>query len=78
MNNVFLASISFGNHTLHHLFPTVDHSKLPYLQEALLETCKEFDIKFEVYTPWETFKGLYLQLATIKPNLSLSSIMKKM
>ncbi|KAB7500082.1 hypothetical protein Anas_00797 [Armadillidium nasatum] len=78
MNNVFLASISFGNHTLHHLFPTVDHSKLPYLQEVLLETCKEFDIKFEVYTPWETFKGLYLQLATIKPNLSLPSIMKKM
>lgn len=45
-NNLFLATTSFGNHALHHLFPTVDHSKLPLLLPTYIETCKEFGIVF--------------------------------
>ena len=45
--SLLLTSVSFGNHALHHLFPTVDHSKLPFLQSVYLQTCKEFGINFE-------------------------------
>jgi fatty acid desaturase len=45
--SLFLSSVAFGNHTLHHLLPTVDHSKLPLLQSVYIETCKEFGIDFK-------------------------------
>jgi hypothetical protein len=46
-NNLLLASTTFGNHILHHLLPTVDHSKLPLVHNTFLQTCHEFGIKFE-------------------------------
>lgn len=46
-NNLLLTSTSFGNHALHHLLPTVDHSKLPLVQDVYVKTCKEFGIDFE-------------------------------
>ena len=39
-NSFFLVATTFGHHTLHHLFPTVDHSKLHLLYPILEETCK--------------------------------------
>ncbi len=33
--SLFLAATTFGDHLLHHLFPTVDHSKLQLLYPAL-------------------------------------------
>jgi fatty acid desaturase len=44
--NLFLTTSSFGNHALHHLLPTVDHSKLPLLSDVYVQTCKEFGIDF--------------------------------
>ncbi len=38
------ACVSFGMHQLHHLFPTVDHSRLPLLEELLRDTCREFGL----------------------------------
>ena len=46
--NLFLVAISFGDHGLHHLFPTVDHSKLPYLHEVFWKTVDEFKLRWEV------------------------------
>ncbi|XP_069167234.1 cytochrome b5-related protein isoform X2 [Procambarus clarkii] len=66
--NLFLVSIAFGDHSLHHLLPTVDHSKLPYLYPAFLETCKEFGIPFKLVRQWDLFIGRYQQLANITPN----------
>lgn len=40
--SVALACMTFGLHQLHHLFPTVDHSKLPLLEGVLRDTCREF------------------------------------
>jgi len=34
-------------HTVHHLFPLVDFSHHPAIQGLLVETCKEFGIKYE-------------------------------
>jgi fatty acid desaturase len=42
-DNLPIALASFGNHTLHHLFPSLDHALLPQLRGILLETCAEFE-----------------------------------
>ncbi|XP_047492197.1 cytochrome b5-related protein-like [Penaeus chinensis] len=66
--NLFLVSTTFGDHSLHHLLPTVDHSKLKYLYPAFFETCKEFNVPFQLVRQWELVCGKYLQLANITPN----------
>lgn len=45
-SNLFLSSSSFGRHLLHHLFPTVDHSKLNLLLPILKSTCSDFNVKY--------------------------------
>ncbi len=37
--SLLLGATSFGDHLLHHLFPTVDHSKLALLYPALQVGC---------------------------------------
>lgn len=39
-----LTITSFGKHALHHLLPTVDHSKLHLVEQVYIQTCKEFGI----------------------------------
>ncbi|KAK7080234.1 hypothetical protein SK128_017051, partial [Halocaridina rubra] len=68
--NLFLVSTTFGDHTLHHLLPTVDHSKLDALYPAFFETCEEFNIPFEFLSSWDLLKGKYRQLANNTPNTS--------
>ncbi|XP_063870716.1 cytochrome b5-related protein-like [Scylla paramamosain] len=66
--NLLMVLTTFGEHTLHHLLPTVDHSKLNSLYPVFLETCKEFNIPFS-FMNWPTlFAGKYLQMANITPN----------
>lgn len=45
--SLLMTSVSFGNHAMHHLLPTVDHSKLPLLFPIYVQTCKEFGIDFQ-------------------------------
>mmetsp|Transcript_22344 Transcript_22344/g.32551 ORF Transcript_22344/g.32551 Transcript_22344/m.32551 type:complete len:480 (+) Transcript_22344:65-1504(+) len=45
-HSMVLSSVSFGRHVLHHLFPTVDNSKLYLLQPVLERTCADFNIKY--------------------------------
>lgn len=66
--NLFLVATTFGDHSLHHLLPTVDHSKLKYVYPVFLETCKEFNIPFSFLSQWDMVCGKYLQLANNKPN----------
>jgi cytochrome b involved in lipid metabolism len=61
--NLFLVLITFGHHTLHHLFPTVCHSKLPLLEGVFVETLKEFEEEWIKFPHWELYLGLYKQLA---------------
>jgi len=41
-HNIVLALTHFGDHSLHHLFPTLDHSVLPFLHSIFYETLEEF------------------------------------
>lgn len=63
----FWTLITFGHHTLHHFFPTVDHGVLPQLNETFLETCKEFEMELREYTWWPLIVGQFDQLVRDTP-----------
>lgn len=71
--NKLLALTNFGDHTLHHLFPTLDHGVLPELYDILFETLFEFEAELQC-CPWffETVKGQFKQLSRTEP-MKLSS-----
>ncbi|CAG2053689.1 unnamed protein product [Timema podura] len=64
--NILLVLTNFGNHALHHLFPTVDHDKLYELKGVFKQTCKEFGVDFELAGVWECIAGQFRQLARDK------------
>jgi hypothetical protein len=59
---------NFGHHTLHHLFPAIDHWHLPQLYPVLEQTLNEFKV------PWQTMSftgmllGQFLQASRSVPN----------
>ncbi|XP_070505347.1 cytochrome b5-related protein-like [Chironomus tepperi] len=66
-NSHFIALVTFGHHTLHHLFPTLDHGLLPQLHEVFISTCKDFEIELREYPWWPLIVGQFQQLARTKP-----------
>lgn len=64
--NAFLALTNFGDHSLHHLFPTLDHGLLGQLYDILFETLAEFEAEIQCYSWFETIKGQFLQLSRVK------------
>ncbi|CAL4062179.1 unnamed protein product [Meganyctiphanes norvegica] len=66
--NLFLVCTTFGDHTLHHMFPTVDHSKLPYLYPVFFKTCQEFGIPFAFQKHTDMHMGFYRQVINRSPN----------
>lgn len=53
---------TFGDHTLHHLFPTVDHAYHRHLYSVLAQTCNEFGVRFEFVSQWQAVKGFFKEL----------------
>lgn len=66
--SLFLVLTSFGDHALHHLFPTLDHGVLKYLYPTLFETCKEFGVDFRLKSQLELIWGQLMQLMRVRPN----------
>ena len=64
----FLVLTSFGDHALHHLFPTIDHGHLEHLYPVFLQTCEVFGIKWRLESQLELIKGQYSQLVKVKAN----------
>ncbi|XP_055919227.1 cytochrome b5-related protein [Eupeodes corollae] len=64
----FLTLTHFGDHALHHLFPTLDHGILPQLYPALYETLSEFKGELREIRYLEHIIGQHKQLLRIKPN----------
>jgi len=58
VNSSFMWSIIYlwlNFHTVHHLFPRVDFSHHPAIQQILVKTCKDFNIKYKhgnLFTLW--------------------------
>lgn len=65
--NALLAMANFGDHALHHLFPTLDSCILPHLYDVFFETLLEFEAECQCYT-WffETIKGYFQQASRIE------------
>ncbi|XP_052127157.1 cytochrome b5-related protein [Frankliniella occidentalis] len=64
----FRVLTSYGDHALHHLFPTVDHCRLPALYPVLYQTLEEFGVEYRFSNTWELFVGAFKQLARTEPN----------
>ncbi|KAH8246349.1 hypothetical protein KR038_001269 [Drosophila bunnanda] len=58
----------FGEHALHHLFPTLDHGVLKHLYPELRQTMKEFDVELREINHWGHIKGQNQQLLRMDKN----------
>ena len=45
-------------HTIHHLFPLLDFSHHPAAQRLLLQTCKEFGVRYVASSPLQIYKEM--------------------
>ncbi|XP_018322157.1 cytochrome b5-related protein-like isoform X1 [Agrilus planipennis] len=63
----FLVLTSFGDHALHHLFPTLDHGLLRYLYPIFNRNCEKFGVNLLIKTHWEVMKGHFTQLLRTEP-----------
>ncbi|XP_067622953.1 cytochrome b5-related protein [Eurosta solidaginis] len=64
----FLVLTHFGEHILHHLFPTLDHGILPQLYPILYETLDQFKGKMRECNHLQHIFGQHKQLLRTEPN----------
>lgn len=64
----FLVLTNFGDHGLHHLFPTIDHGKLNYLYPTFKQVCAKFGVELRMASQLDMMKGTFKQLANTTPN----------
>lgn len=64
----FMVLTHFGEHALHHLFPTLDHGILPQLYPELKKTIEEFKGELRETTLLHHIIGQNQQLLRTKPN----------
>jgi fatty acid desaturase len=67
-HNPFIVLVTFGEHCLHHLFPTIDHTNLHHFYPIFHETCKEYGVKYKPLKFLQLCKGQFQLLAKNKPN----------
>lgn len=75
--NHFLVLTNFGDHALHHMFPTLDHGTLELLYPVFEETMKQFNIDLRVRSQFEMMCGQFMQLSRDKPNPNPPDLHKK-
>ncbi|XP_068631262.1 cytochrome b5-related protein-like [Battus philenor] len=61
--NTFAVVTLFGEHALHHMFPTLDHAVLKYLHPLFIKTCEKFKANYRMSTQFE------MSLGHIKENM---------
>uniref|UniRef100_A0A1B6H6A9 Cytochrome b5 heme-binding domain-containing protein n=2 Tax=Homalodisca liturata TaxID=320908 RepID=A0A1B6H6A9_9HEMI len=69
MGSPNLVLVTYGDHSLHHLFPTIDHVHLSSLYPVMEQTCREFGYNFKLKTTWDLVTGQFRQLMRNEPNL---------
>lgn len=74
---IFVKISTFGDHTLHHLFPTLDQSVIPLLKDTYEDTCKEFGLDLTPVSCTSLMQGQFKQLSRIVPHeWKFSNILK--
>ncbi|CAH0725209.1 unnamed protein product, partial [Brenthis ino] len=64
----FKSLTRFGDHALHHLFPTLDHAELKYLYPTLLEHCQKYEIQLRMTTFYSALISHSKQLIRKRPH----------
>lgn len=64
----WLVLTNFGDHCLHHMFPTLDHGALDYIYPIFRKTMKEFNVNMRFSTELTLMKGMFRQLVRSEPN----------
>lgn len=64
----FLSLTNFGDHGMHHLFPTIDHAVLQFLNPVFEKTCREFGVSLRLTSQLDMIRAQFLQLANSTPN----------
>lgn len=54
-DNFFKVMTFFGDHALHHLFPTLDHALLSHLYPVFLKHCEEFRANYRLTSQFDFF-----------------------
>ncbi|CAB3238964.1 unnamed protein product [Arctia plantaginis] len=67
--NFFKVMTFFGDHALHHLFPTVDHAMLSHLYPVFLKNCEKFKANFRMTSSIDLFIGQLKASVKVDPNL---------
>ncbi|XP_026496803.2 cytochrome b5-related protein-like [Vanessa tameamea] len=57
----------FGDHGLHHLFPTLDHAELKYLYPTVLKHCEKFETQLRMTTFYNALISHSKQLIRKRP-----------
>ncbi|XP_037978503.2 cytochrome b5-related protein [Plutella xylostella] len=66
--NHFMSLTGFGDHALHHLFPTLDHAELEFLYPTLVHHCEKYDTELRMTTFPQAVVSQAKQLARKKQN----------
>lgn len=74
----WLVLTNFGDHALHHFFPTLDHGHLELLYPILQETMKEFTVNLRFASQLTLVKGQFRQLIKDEPNPNPPDLFKEL
>ncbi|KAJ8923277.1 hypothetical protein NQ315_001834 [Exocentrus adspersus] len=72
----FLVLTNFGDHCLHHMFPTLDHAVLAHLYPLFKRVLNDFDLDLRMVSQWDTITGGFQQLVKITPNTTPPDLRK--
>lgn len=72
----FLVLTNFGDHCLHHLFPTLDHGLLEHLYPVFEKVMEKYDVNLRMVSQLDTIKGGFQQLMRVTPNDSPPDLKK--
>ncbi|CAH0605491.1 unnamed protein product [Chrysodeixis includens] len=67
--NLFKVMTFFGDHALHHLFPTLDHGLLEHLYPVFLDHCEKFKANFRMTSSFDLFLGQLKMAVKQNPNV---------
>lgn len=68
-DNFFKVMTFFGDHAMHHLFPTLDHIYLKHLYPIFLKNCQKFKANFRMTSSIDLFIGQLKMAVKVDPNL---------
>lgn len=65
----FWVLTTFGDHGLHHLFPTLDHAILEQLHPIFNQTCEEFSTALKMNTWLNLAVGQFKNISRVEPSI---------